>query len=300
MDLLLTDANSVGHAAHRGTKLTAGALQTQAIFGMVRHVRERKLTNPSYVPLVLWDGRAQWRFDLHPDYKSNRKDTPDKVKERAAYHEQKPYIFELLKHLGVRQMTVTTHEADDLAGYFVHKTMIEPANKVKLDTGDQDWLQLIRPGVTWQDHRSTAKLPEITTANFYEHTGYKTPLAFLEGKCLQGDTSDVISGVGKMGEKGAPEFLAQFGSVMEFWRQVRDGKFVPKTKALQHLCTPEARSIFLRNLKLMQLHKVIPPKQENTKVEKGEFNPDAFLKLCEELAFRSITSSHENWLRPFH
>ena len=72
----LIDGNSVGHAAHRATKLRSGDMETQAVFGMLRSIRDMKVERPNFEPIVLWDGRAQWRFDLHPEYKSNRDNDP--------------------------------------------------------------------------------------------------------------------------------------------------------------------------------------------------------------------------------
>ncbi|PLC44481.1 5'-3' exonuclease [Ralstonia pickettii] len=283
---LLIDGNSIGYACHSGTKLTAGGMQTQAVFGFVRVMRELRREYPKHTPMVLWDGRAEWRFQLHPLYKSNRDNDPKKVAMKEAYAQQRPYIARALKHLGVRQVTALKHEADDMAGYFVAELTKNPDNEIVLITGDEDWIQLVRRNVTWRDMRNDDK--KVSLANLFDKTGYKTPYAFLEGKCLQGDTSDVISGVGKIGEKGAPEFLAEFGSVREFWRRVDAGEFKPKYVAHKNLASPEGRKIFARNLKLMQLLKVHKPAKEDMRVEIGKVDDDAFQALCEELAFASI------------
>lgn len=283
---LLIDGNAIGYACHMSTKLTAGGMQTQAVFGFLRTMRELRREYPNHTPMVLWDGRAQWRFDLHPLYKSNRDNDPKKVAMKEAYAEQRPYIARALRHLGVRQVTAMTHEADDMAGYFVTELTKNPENEVVLITGDEDWIQLVRRNVTWRDMRDDSKT--VTLANLFDKTGYRTPYAFLEGKCLQGDTSDVISGVGKIGAKGAPEFLAEFGTVREFWRRVDAGEFTPKYVAHKNLASSEGRKIFGRNLKLMQLLKVEKPRREDMRVEIGACNDDEFQKLCEELAFSSI------------
>lgn len=293
----IIDGNSIGHAAHRSTRLTSGGLQTQAVFGFVRTLRDMLVEHPDFTPMVLWDGRAQWRFDLHPEYKSNRDNDPKKVEERKHYVAQRPYIARALEHLGVRQMTVMTHEADDMAGHLVGQLTKQPANEILLSTGDQDWIQLIRPNVTWRDHRDDSKI--VTMDNLMDKTGYPTPYAFLEGKCLQGDTSDVISGVGGIGEKGAPEFIAEFGSVRKFWHRCDSGEFVPKKKAHQRLASPEGRAVFGRNLRLMQLLKVAAPNPKDVNVVQGKLDIDKFAEVCEELAFASILRNVENFCKPF-
>ena len=292
----LIDGNSVGHAAHRATKLRSGDMETQAVFGMLRSIRDMKVERPNFEPIVLWDGRAQWRFDLHPEYKSNRDNDPKKLAEREAYKAQRPFISRALSALGVRQMTAFTHEADDMAGYLVQH-LSASGSIIRLETGDGDWKQLVRKNVTWHDHRDDAK--ETRIDNFFDKTGYETPYKFLQGKCLMGDSSDVIGGVGGIGEKGAPEFIAEFGGVQQFWKQVESGIFVPKKKAHINLCTPKARQIFYRNMRLMQLLKVDPPKRSDVYSDAGRFDPDAFAKVCEELAFTSILRKLDDFVKPF-
>lgn len=293
----IIDGNSIGHAAHRATKLTSGSLQTQAIYGFIRTMRDMKVEHPDFTPLCLWDGKAQFRFDLHPLYKSNRDNDPKKVAEREHYVAQRPYIARCLEHMGIRQMTAMHHEADDMAGYMVAKLTAQPGNEVLLSTGDMDWVQLIRKGVTWRDHRDDSKV--ITLDNLMDKTGYPTPYAFLEGKCLHGDSSDVIPGVGGIGEKGAPEFIAEFGSVRKFWQRCDSGEFVPKKKAHINLASPAGRVAFGRNLRLMQLLKVQQPDQKDVKVVPGKFDADKFAEVCEELAFVSILRNLDHFLKPF-
>lgn len=295
--LNIIDGNSIGHAAHRATKLTSGTLQTQAVYGFIRTMRDMLVEHPDFTPLCLWDGKAQFRFDIHPAYKSNRDNDPKKVAEREHYVAQRPYIARCLEHLGIRQMTAMTHEADDMAGYMVEKVMATEGNEILLSTGDRDWIQLVRPGVTWRDHRDDAKV--VTSANFFDKTGFPSPYAYLEGKCLQGDSSDVIPGVGGIGEKGAPEFIAEFGSVRKFWQRCDSGEFVPKKKAHINLASPEGRAAFKRNFRLMQLLKVGQPDKKDVQVVPGKVDADKFAEVCEELAFVSILRNLDHFLKPF-
>jgi DNA polymerase-1 len=294
---LIIDANSIGYAHQHATKLSAGGIETQAAFGFIKTMRDLREEYPDYQPLILWDGKAEWRFALHPDYKSNRSDDPKKVKVKEAYAIQRPYIMRALSHLGIRQMTADKYEADDMAGYFVSLLSKNPQNKITLISGDRDWIQLVRPNVTWRDKRDDSRIVKLD--NLFNKTGFKTPYQFLEGKCLEGDSSDVISGVGGIGEKGAPEFIAEFGSVREFWRRCNSGEFVPKKKAHTNLWKGPGRAIFGRNLRLMQLLKVPAPKKEEVRVEPQRFDQEKFAKVCEELAFTSILRDMERFTRLF-
>lgn len=336
---ILVDGNSVGYAAHHATKLRSGDLETQAIFGFIRSMRDQFWRFPTAGLMVLWDGRADWRYELHPDYKSNRDDTPEKRREREAYKEQRPYIARALACLGVTQMTAYDREADDLAGLMTGR-LTSAGQEVDLMTGDEDWLQLLRKGVTWRDPRNHDKV--ITIDNLLDMTGYATPYAFLEGKALQGDSSDVISGVGGIGETGAPLFLAEHGSIRRFWQRCEAGEIAPANKAQMRLWkgrSPktrdewiadfsyerdpahddekhrkaearalkkhtdawpgQGRDIFERNLRLMQLLRPMPLDSSKLEVNKGKFDREAFTDFCAELGFSSVIKTMDNFLLPF-
>lgn len=297
MKFTIIDGNSVGYACHYATKLHSGGMETQAVFGFVKTMRELRVTYPEHVPLVLWDGHADWRFKLNPDYKSNRSDDPKKVAIKEAYQKQGPFIKDLIESLGIRQMRVTTHEADDMGGYMVSEIMAKPGNEIVLISGDRDWLQLVRPGVTWRDMRDDSRI--VRMDNFFEKTAYKTPLAFLEGKCLQGDSSDCISGVGGIGEKGAVDLLATFGSVRNFWKACEDGSYKPTKKALVSLYEGEGRKLFARNFSMMQLLRVAKPNPDAVEIRKGKLDVGTFHDKCAELAFGSITKNIEHFIKPF-
>jgi DNA polymerase-1 len=329
---LIVDINAVGYSWQQVTKLTSGGMETQAAYGVLKTMRELRMVYPKFTPLILWDGRAQWRYDMYPDYKSNRTSTPEKIAMKAAYAKQKPFIEQLLSSLGIRQLTAFKHEADDMAGHFVRKLSADPEHRIGLITGDGDWIQLVRKNVFWRDMRDDSRL--VTATNFYEYTGCKTPLEFLERKCLTGDTSDVISPVGGFGADGAPLFIAEHGSVREFWRKCDAGEHIPKNKAEQRLwkgrCehdrdawadlyppddgTPDhekrrkkhvsnwpgqGRDIFARNFKLMQLLKIDPPRREDLKVDPGAFDKAKFEGLCGELAFMSILKNLDEFTNHF-
>lgn len=294
MGRLIIDGNSVCHAAHNSTKLTVGSMQTQAIFGMLKSMRVLSEKFPMLSSLVLWDGEAKWRKEIYPEYKANRKAKDEKqLAHKEAYKAQSPFVRKALSLIGVPQMFATTREADDMAGLFID---LLDGQQIVLVSGDQDWLQLVRPGVTWFDPiRDNA----VNVGSFTEFTGYFSPEEFLQGKALRGDTSDNIAGVGGIGEKGAPEFLAQFKTVENFFRMCDNGEFVPKKVAHKNLASPEGRAAFARNMRLMDLRNVPSPKKEDIVAIPGGYNEDGFRALCEKLAFRSILLDFDGFLRPF-
>lgn len=295
-DVILVDGNSVGHANHNGTKLTNNGFQVQAIYGVLKSMNALAREFSGATIMVLWDGRAQWRFDLLPSYKSNRSATDEKQRlSKEAYKAQMPYLRLGLKLLGVKHVLSLDREADDLAGFF-SRALSAAGRKVLLVSGDQDWIQLINENVTWHD---PIRNVDVTPESLFEFSGYRTPRAFLEGKALRGDSSDCIPGVGGIGEKGAPEFLAEFGSVQAFLNQCDSGSFVPKKKAHQNLASEAGRAAFERNMKLMNLIDASKPDKASTRVIEGSFSREKFELFCAKFAFVSIIRELDLWEQRF-
>jgi len=308
--VLLIDGNSIGFAAQNGTKLTAGDRQTQAIYGFLRSLRGAVRKFPGYTPIVLWDGKAQFRFDLFPGYK-DRSGKNEKMDEmREAYKEQRPDIGKAVNLLGVTQAIASNLEADDLAAIY-SKKISEVGGRVVLVTGDKDWMQLVGPSVVWYEHRQERERI-VTEAELMDETGFPTPSAFIEGKALMGDTSDTIPGVGGFGEKGAPVFLAEFGSVRNFLKMHSEGQIKKLTAAQERLAkntAPKpskkygemapARDAYIRNMKLVDLNWKGRPEPENLKLIRGNFDLNEFGYFCDERLFNSITSNLHEWVEPF-
>jgi DNA polymerase-1 len=302
MKRILVDSNSVGYASHCATKLLSGGFETQSVFGMVKRARDMLFMNPEASELFLWDGHAQWRYDLlpvtadHPGYKGERDKDPKSAAIRESYKKARPVIQKALQTLGMRQLTVTSAEADDMAGFMV-KTL-DPSNQIELISGDQDWLQLVRANVTWYDPIRDVR---INMNNFFEHTGYQNGFAFLEGKAFQGDGSDKIPPVGGIGKGTAPLFLAQFGTVQNFIDRVNSGDYVPKKKAEQNLGIKdgEQQKNYYRNMKLMNLLDVPRPTPQDVVYTEPQFDKEKFRLICERLNFASILRTFDSFIKPF-
>ena len=296
-DIFLIDGNAIGFACHTGQKLTVGAQQTQAVYGIARVLRAMQIAHPNTYKAILWDGRAQWRIDTYPDYKANRESNPKMLEMREAYKSQRAFIEEMVKHLGVDQMRSPICEADDLAGalsqYFSNR-----GKTVRLITADKDWLQLVNERVDWLD---PIRDRMITLRSFEEETGFKRPAQILDLKCLMGDTSDNVKGVGGIGEVGAKKLLAAYGSVDKFLALANAGKLTNLPSAWEKLAKNDEGKLtrYQVNHQIMDLMGAAKPGVDKRVVTKGDFNPDGFRTIAEDLAFHSILSDFDNWIVPF-
>lgn len=298
---IIIDGNSLGHFANNGAKLTLGDMPIQAVYNFLRNLRQCMALHQNYTPICTWDG-ASWRKMLLTEYKENR-DKIETVTERKQaarkddYKRQIPYIKKALYLLGIPQVLAFNYEADDLGAILADR--YSPNGKVVLYTGDKDWIQLVGPNVVWRDF---ANKRVINAANFEEMTGLKTSRQFVEVKALAGDTGDGVPGVGGLGEKGAIEFLNEFGSFTEFVNQVTfHGLDISKRpKKIRDLIEDEAKAItFARNLDLVDLRTSERPAPINFTIEKGNPSKRLFEVFCDRLLFKSMTNDLDEWIRVF-
>lgn len=298
---LLVDANSLGHFSQNGARLTFGDMPVQAIYNFLRNLRHAMALYSNHQPVILWDG-ASWRTMLAANYKANRekRDTKHEIKQQQIkdeYKRQVPLIKKALQLLGIPQVFSINMEADDLGAILADR--YSATGKVILYTGDKDWLQLVGPNVIWRDFINKRM---VNVSNFEEMTGVKTPAQFVEVKALSGDTGDNVPGVGGIGEKGAIQFLNEFGSFNSFLNQVSLHKLdiSKRPKKIRALVEDESKALtFDHNLKMMDLRTSARPAPINLRVDKGDPNQELFRVFCDRFLFNSITQNLDEWIRVF-
>ena len=309
-NFLLVDVNALGYAAHNTSKLTTpDGREVQAIFQTLSMLKTMRSRYEDYNRvLLLWDGHAQFRYDLYPEYKGKRDDTPEKEESRERYKDQVPILKSMLEHLGGCQITAPGFEADDLAGYF-SRTLVDQGHKVKLITGDGDWKQLVNGRVSWSDPRVADRI--CNRVNFEMNTGFKTTSQFLEAKVLMGDTSDNIKGVPGIGEKAAVAIMRNYGSVYELFKAKKEhGEFSKDNlpddlrrfkKKLNEFTTRDGLKIFKRNMALMDLSSADrdPEIKQAMVVNKPGKDFEAFLDICDDLSFNKMIRERESWRNLF-
>lgn len=323
--LLLIDLSNIAHAANCTQPLRVGNLPTQAIFGVLRSLRPMMNVYSMLTPVVLCDG-ASWRRMAFEEYKANRNKIPtakyeiEAARLREELKLQMPHIKKAIELLGIKMMTAINYEADDLAGMITERIRASGKRAVMI-SGDKDWVQLLGPNTAWidpvRDVRLTPKTLEaklgyhpekkkITAvedgAKILDWLGVPSPRAWLEMKCLMGDKTDNIPGVGKIGDKGAIDFVRTYGSFAAFMNQCADKTIdidkLPKN--LRDLATSdEKQEIFRRNMRLMDLRSKERPAPIALQTIQKPIDVAGFEQFCTEMMFNSITSDLEGWLEPF-
>jgi 5'-3' exonuclease len=218
---------------------------------------------------------------------------------KDAYKVQVPYIKKALRFLGIPQVWALNMEADDL-GAILTDRYTKTNSKIILVTGDKDWLQLVGPGVVWKDPINDRL---ITTKTFEEFTGVSTVRQFVEVKALAGDMGDNVAGVGGIGQKGAVDFIKEYGSFASFSNMAIleksiDLKKLPKK--YRDLIENEDKAItFSRNIDLMDLRTTVRPAPVNLQVDKGAPDKEKLRQFCELLLFKSILKDFDEWCSVF-
>jgi DNA polymerase I len=181
---------------------TSGGLSTEAIF--IFHNMLRKLRasyQPDYIAAIFERGPS-FREQEFAEYKANRTEMPDDLREQI------PWIRRLLEAMNVPVLEYSGFEADDVIGALSRKAEAEV--DVVIVSSDKDMLQLVNDRVSmynpvkedvWYD-------PAATEA----FMGVK-PTQVADLLALKGDAIDNIPGAPGIGDKGARDLIAQFGSV---------------------------------------------------------------------------------------
>jgi DNA polymerase-1 len=296
MHVRLIDANSLGYAQHHALDVTtAGELQTQAIEGVASHLRKHLTRTPDVLNVMIWDGRAQWRYDLLPGYKSGRKRTAEQRAARYHYEAQRPWIRRVLKFFPVLQVEHPHAEADDL-GWGLSQQLAKQGHLVSCQTVDADWYQMVRPRVQIA-HQRKPLLIELD--GFAKASGFSSPSAVPLIKALSGDNSDDIPGLPDIADKRAQLLLTKYGSIPAMFEAAGDVlAFSQEPKYAHGLMLPGMRELVERNLRMVDLSKGPALQGSDVTLDIGE-SADPFLwALLDELQMQPILKSFDWWVAP--
>lgn len=261
VDVLLIDANGIGYAAMYQpnlSNLSHNGKPTAALHGLMQSMFSLIKSHPKALPVVLWDGHAQWRKDIHPEYKSKRHITPEKQLIRDLYRQQATILRLLLLNFGIPQIRHPDFEADDLAGMICgqrdsdDREPIDQAIRIKMITKDTDWMQNIRHNVSWYSttNKKLITIDALSDPAIMKEDCYHSPEEYIRCKALSGDTSDGIAGVDKVGMKTAVKLYREHGSFEQFWKKIDDGMSVSKATDIR-IVHMDSRATYRRNMRLM-------------------------------------------------
>jgi DNA polymerase-1 len=208
--LVLVDGSAVFHRGYHAIPHLSNkeGQPTNAVFGfttiLLKVLQDLK---PMYV-IITWDkSETTFRKEMYPEYKATRVKAPDDL------YAQIPTTKELVGALNLPWIELGGYEADDVIGTLAAKAERSGLVETVIVTGDLDELQLVDANT-----RVYTMKRGFTDTVIYDLGAVKerygvTPAQFIDLKALKGDSSDNIPGVPGIGEKGAMELIAKYGSL---------------------------------------------------------------------------------------
>jgi DNA polymerase I len=206
--VFLIDGSSQMYRAYhamRGSGLTGpGGKSTHAVYIFVTMLRKLiEDHHPHYIAASFDLPGRTFRSDLAGDYKANRSPMPPDLAEQI------PWVHEACEALGLPILTSERFEADDVIGTLAEKAAAA-GFEIAIVTGDKDFFQLVHDGIKVYNPRDDG--------TWYDVEGVKEkfgvmPSQVVDVLALMGDSIDNIKGVPGIGEKGARDLIAAYGSI---------------------------------------------------------------------------------------
>ena len=202
--LVLIDGSSYLYRAFHALPPLTGpdGSPTGALFGIVNMLRATIKEAPAYVAFVCDASGPTFRDALYPEYKATRAPMPDDLRAQV-----QP-MMKIVEALGFPILCVEGVEADDVIG-----TLAVQAHAlgipVTISTGDKDFAQLVRPGITLVNTMTGSVLDDDAV---YAKFGVR-PDQIVDLLALMGDTVDNVPGVDKCGPKTAAKWLGEYGTL---------------------------------------------------------------------------------------
>ncbi len=257
--MLLVDGNSLMHRAfHALPNMTSpDGAPTGALHGflmmLVKALGDHK---PEYCAVAFDLHGPTFRHQKYAEYKAGRAPTPDELRVQFAA------VYDILRDMHIRMLTLEGYEADDLLGTMSLKCE-EEGVACLIVTGDRDAFQLAGENTTiLYTRQGLTDTDAVTPAYLMDKYGV-TPTQFIDMKGLMGDSSDNIPGVPGVGEKTAMKLISQYGSVE---RVLETADAEQKGKLRERLMENADSARFSKWLATIERHAPIPEKPEDCPV----------------------------------
>ena len=248
---------------------------SSAIFGFFRSLfRLFDVREPSHFAVVLDSLTPTFRHEQYADYKANREETPEELREQIAV------IEEMLAALGVPALRVNGYEADDIMATLAVQCRGE-GRTCYLVSGDKDLLQLVDENVRVLKPENN-DFTELDRGTIYQEWSIY-PEQVGDYLALVGDSSDNVPGVTGVGAKTAAKLLAQFDTLATLYERLEEVGSASQKRKLEN-----GREAAQMSRELVKLEVEVPLEQAPAELSLG--NPDyaALMPYFEREGMRSL------------
>ena len=281
--LILIDGHALVHRAHHAMRDPLTVQSTgevvSGVYGFLnmflRAIEEWKPTHC----IVTFDVSAPtFRHEAFKEYKAHRPPTPPELRDQFGR------VKQFMKALNVPVFEMAGFEADDILGTLGAQAEAEHLDTLIL-TGDSDILQLVSPSVRvlLDSGRQRANAYDIAgVQERYEGLG---PEYVAEIKALEGDKSDNIPGVPRVGRKTAIKLLTEYGSIEGIYQHIDEVKPPGIQKSMR-----ENEELALHCKMLTTIRRDVPVELDTDAARFGGFERSEVLALMRELEFFSMVN----------
>ncbi len=202
---LIDGSNQMYRAYHAIRGLTrSDGKSTNATYGFITMLRKLLADHqPQYIAASFDLRGTTFRSQIAADYKATRSPMPGDLAEQV------PWVHEACEALGVPILTLEGYEADDVIGTLAVKAGAHGL-QAAIVTGDKDFFQLVGDDIKVYNPRDEGTWYDAE--GVLQKFGVR-PSQVCDVLALMGDSIDNVKGVPGIGEKGARDLIATYGSL---------------------------------------------------------------------------------------
>lgn len=246
-----------------------------ALYGFITMLMNLVQENRCSHIVVVFDAkRKNFRNDIYPAYKENRKETPPEL------IPQFPLIRQAVKAFSIPFEEQEGYEADDLIATYA-RLALEQGFTVRIISADKDLMQLIRPGVTLYDPMKKKNVSDEDVRNKFG----VSPDKVTEVQALMGDSTDNVPGASGIGPKTAAKLINAFGSISNLYQHLSE---VMPEKQRQKLS--DDKELVLISKQLVQLNDQVPVSTQLAAFKAHPLDINKCRLFLEENNFKSLIS----------
>jgi len=226
--LVLLDVHAIIHRAYHAMPQfsTRNGEPTGGLYGIVSMLFSLfKELSPDYVIACYDLPKPTYRHEIFKEYKAGRKKADDELVSQIIRS------HEIFKAFNIPEYSAEGFEADDMLGTIVEQMKERDDVDIVIASGDMDTLQL----VTKKKVQVYTLRKGIKDTVLYDEKKVKERYGFgpnrlIDYKGLRGDPSDNIPGIKGIGDKGATDLIAAFGTLEQILKAKDKGEefFVSK------------------------------------------------------------------------
>jgi len=281
--LILLDGHALVHRAFHAFRdplnVAATGEEVTAVYGFLNTLlRTLKEWSPTHCIVTFDVSAPTFRHKAFDQYKAHRPPTPPELRGQFGR------VRQVVESFKIPIMEMEGFEADDVLG-----TLAKQAEENEIETliltGDSDILQLVSPWVRVllsAGANNTNVYDETAVRERYEGLG---PEFVAEIKALQGDKSDNIPGVPKVGAKSAIRLLTAFDNLEGIYEHIDEVTPPSVQKSLR-----ENRDLAFQCLMLTTIRRDVPVTLDLEACKFGQYDRAEVVDLMRELEFFSMVN----------